>query len=84
MCGFNSSYSKPIWRLFGFWGKNQFGHDSSGLPGRGFFFDLWHVPFQQKKYIAVFGTKIGPNHFVVKTSSVMIPPVCLAGAAVFF
>ena len=27
-----------------------------------FFFDLWHVPFQKNTYIAVFGTKINPNH----------------------
>ena len=27
-----------------------------------FFFDFWHVPFQKNTYIAVFGTKISPNH----------------------
>ena len=47
------------------------------------FFYFWHVPFQKNTYIAIFGTKIGPNHFVVKTNSVMIPPVCLAGALFF-
>ena len=38
-------------------GKNQLGEDSTGLPGRGFFFDFEHVPFQKNTYIDVFGIK---------------------------
>ena len=49
----------------------------------GAFFSFLACPFSKNLYIAVFGTKIGPNHFVVKTNSVMIPPVCLAGALFF-
>ena len=39
-------------------GKNQFGHDSSGLPSRGSFFSKKTRPFSKKHVYLCFGVKI--------------------------